>query len=118
MDPINVFEYETLAREKLPAAVYDFIAGGAGDEITLRQNHAAFERIQIRPRVLVDVASVETSANVLGQAVSFPVMLAPAGGQRLAHADGELASARAAAALGTVFALSTTSSCETANRRR
>jgi 4-hydroxymandelate oxidase len=108
--PVNLQEYEPLARERLPAESFGFIAGGAEDEVTLRENRAAFERIQLRPRVLVDVSRVDPSTEVLGQRIEFPVMLAPVALQRLAHEDGELATARAAADAGTVMVLSTVAS--------
>jgi isopentenyl diphosphate isomerase/L-lactate dehydrogenase-like FMN-dependent dehydrogenase len=111
MEPVNLFEYEPLARDKLPPSHYDFIAGGADDEWTLRENRAAFERIQLRPRVLVDVSLVDTSTVVLGQRVPFPVLLAPIAVHTLVHPEGEIASSRAAAAVGTVFVLSSTSHC-------
>ena len=110
MEPINVDDYEALARQKLPKATYDFVAGGAEDEVTLSENRAAFQRILLRPRVLTDVSSVDASTTVLGERIALPLLLAPAGGQRMVHADGELASYRAAAAAGTIFVLSTTSS--------
>lgn len=111
MEPVNLFEYEALAREKLPKESYGFIAGGAEDEVTLRDNRAAFERIRLRPRVLVDVSKIDASTEVLGQRIEFPVLLAPVALQRLAHEDGELASARAAADAGTIMVLSTVASC-------
>ena len=111
MQPVNLLEYEPLAREKLPEGSWGFIAGAAEDEVTLRGNRAAFQRLQLRPRVLVDVSKIDPSTSVLGQRVEFPVLLAPVAVQRLAHPDGELASARAAAAAGTVFVLSTSASC-------
>ncbi|MDZ4277992.1 MAG: alpha-hydroxy acid oxidase, partial [Dehalococcoidia bacterium] len=111
MEPINLSDYEPLAREKLPKEHYDFIAGGAEDEVTLHENVAAFQRIQLLPRALVDVNEVDTSTEVLGQPVELPVLLAPVGLQRLAHPDGEVASARAAAAAGTVMVVSTSASC-------
>lgn len=104
-------EYEALAKERLPAEVFDFITGGAGDELTVRENRAAFERVTLRPRVLVDVSRVDTSTEVLGQRVAMPVLVAPMGTQRLAHPEGEFATARAAAAAGTVFVIGTTASC-------
>ena len=110
MPLVNIFDYEQLARRKLPQPVFDFIAGGAEDEITLRLNREAFERIRLRPRVLVDVSRVDLTTTVLGQRLELPVLLAPVALQRLAHPDGELASARAAAAAGTAFALSTMAS--------
>lgn len=110
MPYLNLHDLEPLAREKLPAPVFDFIAGGAEDEVTLRANRAAFEAIEFRPRVLVDVSQIDTSTSVLGLALPFPVMLAPVALHQLAHPDGELATARAAAQAGTAMILSTMSS--------
>jgi isopentenyl diphosphate isomerase/L-lactate dehydrogenase-like FMN-dependent dehydrogenase len=104
---VTVHDYERLAAEALPADVHGYYAGGSEDERTLRDNVAAWERWKLRPRVLVDVAETTTATTVLGQDVSLPVMLGPAAFQRLAHPDGECASARAAAAAGTVYCLST-----------
>jgi 4-hydroxymandelate oxidase len=112
-----VEELETAARERLPTAVYDYYAGGAGEEATLRANRAAFSRFALRPRVLVDVAAVDTAVELLGERVALPVLLAPTAFQRLAHPEGEQATARAAGAAGTVYVastLSTTSIEETA----
>jgi len=111
MEPVNLLEYEPLARQKLSESAYGFIAGAAEDEVTLRENRAAFQRLRLRPRVLVDVSKIDPSTTVLGQRIEFPVLLAPVAVQRLAHPDGELASARAAAAAGTIMALSTSASC-------
>jgi isopentenyl diphosphate isomerase/L-lactate dehydrogenase-like FMN-dependent dehydrogenase len=105
--PINVWDYERLAEEKLDANAHAYFAGGAGDEVTLRENVAAFERHKLRPRVLVDVRSVSTATTVLGTEVALPVLIAPVALQRMAHPDGELATARAAAAAGTIMCLST-----------
>src|SRR3990172_10499429 len=77
MQPVNLLEYEPLAREKLPEGSYGFIAGAAEDEVTLRENRAAFQRLQLRPRVLVDVSKIDPSTSVLGQRIEFPVLLAP-----------------------------------------
>ncbi|MBI1744786.1 alpha-hydroxy-acid oxidizing protein [Candidatus Acetothermia bacterium] len=110
MEPSNIFEYEALAREKLPQPAYDYFAGGANDEITLRENHQAFDHIKILPRVLVDVSKRDTSTTVLGQKISFPVMVAPMALQKMAHPDGEVATARAIGATGTIMILSTLAS--------
>jgi isopentenyl diphosphate isomerase/L-lactate dehydrogenase-like FMN-dependent dehydrogenase len=107
---INVDDYEQAARERLDPGVYAYFAGGAGDEHTLRANSAAFARWELRPRVLVDVGEVSTATTVLGAEVALPLLVAPTAFQRLAHSDGELAMARAAAAAGTVMCLSTVSS--------
>ena len=111
MDPINVWDYERLAEEKLDANAHAYFAGGAGDEVTLRDNVAAFERRKLRPRVLVDVAEISTGTTVLGTEVSLPVLLAPLAMQRMAHPDGEEATARAAAAAGTIMCLSSAATC-------
>ncbi len=105
----NVAQYEEAARALLTPAVYDYYAGGAEDELTLRWNEAAFRQFALRPRVLVDVSRIDPSVELLGDRLAFPVLLAPTAFQRLAHPDGELATARAAAAAGTVFVSSTLS---------
>jgi isopentenyl diphosphate isomerase/L-lactate dehydrogenase-like FMN-dependent dehydrogenase len=106
---LTVDEFEEAARGVLPRMVFDYFAGGAGEEWTLAENRRAFERWVLRPRVLVDVADVDLRTTVLGQEVAFPILLAPTALQRMAHRYGELASARAAASLGTVMAVSTVS---------
>jgi 4-hydroxymandelate oxidase len=107
--PVNVAGYENLARERLPRPVYDYYAGGAEDEVTLRANRDAFARYALRPRVMTDVSVVDTRVHLLGDDVAFPVLLAPTAFQRLADSEGELATARAARAAGTVFIASTLS---------
>lgn len=109
MDPVNLAEYEALARERVDPGAWGYIAGGAGDEITLRENRTAFDRLRLLPRVLVDVSCVDASVELLGQRLAFPVLLAPTAFQTLAHAEGELASARAAARAGVITVLSTMS---------
>jgi 4-hydroxymandelate oxidase len=107
--PLNLREYEALARERLPAMVWAYYAGGADDEITLVENSRAWERLRLRPRVLVDVARVELSTTVLGVPVSMPILSAPCACNNLAHPEGELAVARAVAAAGTIQVVSTLS---------
>ena len=107
---VNIDDYEEAARERLEPGAYGYVAGGAGDEHTLRRNAAAFERWELRPRVLVDVGSVTTATTVLGSEVALPVLVAPTAFQRLCDPEGELATARAAASAGTVMILSTLSS--------
>ncbi|HSS81280.1 MAG TPA: alpha-hydroxy acid oxidase [Gaiellaceae bacterium] len=107
---VNVDDYEAAARERLEPGAYGYVAGGAGDEHTLRGNAAAFQRWELRPRVLVDVGSVTTATTVLGKEVALPVLVAPTAFQRLCDPEGELATARAAAGAGTVMTLSTLSS--------
>lgn len=105
--PLNLRDYERLATEKLGPGPFGYFAGGAGDEITLEENLAAFRRIKLRPRVLVDVTDVSTETEVLGHEISMPVLVGPVAYQRLAHPDGELATARGTARAGTIFCLST-----------
>jgi 4-hydroxymandelate oxidase len=107
---LTVADVHEAAMAVLPAGARDFLDGGAGDEFTLRANETAFDAFQLKPRVLRDVSAVDTSAQVLGARVAFPILLGPAGAHRLFHPDGERAYARAAADLGTGLVLSTSSS--------
>ncbi|MBI4490293.1 MAG: alpha-hydroxy-acid oxidizing protein [Deltaproteobacteria bacterium] len=104
--PINLFEFEALAKERLPKEEYDYIAGGATDEISVDRNRRAYESWALRPRVLRDVSALDLSTTVLGTKVSLPVLLAPCGGHKKAHPEGEFATYRAAAACGTILAVS------------
>lgn len=105
---ITVDDYEPLAREVLPADVFDYYAGGAGDEWTLAENRRAFEDWVIRPRMLTGAWPADPSTSVLGNEIAFPVLVAPWAYQKRAHPDGELATARAAARAGTVMVVSST----------
>jgi 4-hydroxymandelate oxidase len=109
MDPINIYEYEAIAREKLTPMAYDYYASGAHDEITLRENHAAYDRIRLRYRVLRDISRRDISTTVLGQPIRLPVIVAPTAFHKLACEDGEVATVRAAGAAGTLMILSTLS---------
>jgi isopentenyl diphosphate isomerase/L-lactate dehydrogenase-like FMN-dependent dehydrogenase len=106
-DLLNLADFERAAAERLDAGTHGYFAGGAGDERTLRDNAEAWGRWRLRPRVLVDVGEVTTATEILGGPVSMPAMVAPVAFQRLVHPDGEVAMAGAAAAVGTVFTLST-----------
>jgi 4-hydroxymandelate oxidase len=103
---LSVWDYERTAEQKLDEASFGYFAGGAGDEHAVRANVAAFDRWRLRPRVLVDVGEVTTATTVLGEELSMPVIAAPVAYQRMAHADGELAVARATGAVGTIMCLS------------
>ncbi|HVS53122.1 MAG TPA: alpha-hydroxy acid oxidase [Opitutaceae bacterium] len=94
--PVDVYDYERLARERLSPMAWDYIAGGAADELTLRWNREAYDRLRLRPRVLVDVSQLDTRVTLLGRTLPFPILLAPAAYQRLLHPDGELAAVRGA----------------------
>ena len=105
--PINLFEYQTLACQQLSPMARDYYASGSWDEITLRDNRAAFERYKLRPRMLVDVSQRDLSTTILGQSLPLPILIAPMAFQCLAHPEGEIATAKAAASLGSVMVLST-----------
>jgi len=109
-NPVNIYEYEEIARGKLGQGEYDFIAGGATDEITLRRTRAVFDAILLRPRMMVDISQRDLRTTVLGQEIRFPILLDPAGNHGAAHPEGELASVRAAGAAGTLMVLSAQSS--------
>jgi isopentenyl diphosphate isomerase/L-lactate dehydrogenase-like FMN-dependent dehydrogenase len=109
VEPLNVWDYERLAAERLEAGAHGYYAGGAGDELTLRDNVEAFRRWRLRPRMLVDVDACTTATTVLGREVSMPLLVAPVAFQRVAHLHGEVGMARAAKAAGTVMCLSTLS---------
>ena len=106
---VNIDDVEAAAVRRLPGPIYDIVAGGAADEVTLRANRVALASLRLRPRTLRDLPGRDLSTTVLGQQISMPVLLAPVGFQRMLHRDAELASARAAAAHGTIFACNTIS---------
>lgn len=105
--PVNLFDYEPAARERLSQMAYDYIAGGAGDEITLRRNRDRFDTLLLKPRVLRDVSQIDTRLELLGQPLDFPILLAPAAYQKLVHPEGELAATRGAAVSGAIMVVST-----------
>jgi isopentenyl diphosphate isomerase/L-lactate dehydrogenase-like FMN-dependent dehydrogenase len=106
VEPLNVDDYEALARERVGEIGWEYIRGGAGDETTLRENVESFARWKLRPRVLVDVSGVDTATTVLGTPVSMPILIAPTALQKFAHPEGEAATARAAARAGTIMTVS------------
>jgi 4-hydroxymandelate oxidase len=106
---VDLAALEASARERLPDATYSYLAGGADDELSLADNVAAWSRYRLRPHVLRDVSAVDLSTSLLGAPVSSPIQVAPTAYHRLFHADGEAATAKGAAAAGSVFTLSTVS---------
>jgi 4-hydroxymandelate oxidase len=108
-DAVNLLDLEEPARRALPRMAYDYYASGAADELTVRDNRAAFDRRRLAYRVLVDVAERDLATTVLGPPLSMPVAVAPTAFHRLAHPEGEAATARAAGAAGTAMILSTLS---------
>jgi 4-hydroxymandelate oxidase len=109
VEPINISDYEALARACMEPANWDFYAGGSDDEVTLRANRTAFERIRLRPRVLVDVNVCDVHTTVLGTPVSMPILIAPTAYHGLAHPEAECATAQAAGEAGTLMIASTVS---------
>ncbi len=112
VEPINLFDFEAIAKERLPKEEYDYIAGGATDEISVDRNRRAYASWAFRPRVLRNVSGLDLSTEVLGAKVNLPVLIAPCGGHKKAHPEGEFATYRAAAACGTIFAVSANASAD------
>lgn len=103
LGPVNVHEFEAIARRKLHKMAYDFIAGGVEDELTLRANREAFKHWFLVPRVMVDVSEVDTSVELYGVKLASPILVAPTGGKNLVLPDAESIVARACAKTGTLF---------------
>lgn len=102
----TVEDLRRIARRRLPRGVFDYIDGGAEDELTMAANSAAYRRLTFSPRVLRDVSEVDISSSLLGRKLAYPLVLAPTGFTRIAHPEGELAVARAAKRAGLPYALS------------
>lgn len=108
-EPITLDDFEAIARERLSLMAYEYVAGGAADGSTLRWNREAFEQIRLRPRILADVATIDTRVSLFGEELASPILLAPVAYQRLCHDEGELAAARGASAAGSLYVVSTAS---------
>jgi isopentenyl diphosphate isomerase/L-lactate dehydrogenase-like FMN-dependent dehydrogenase len=106
-EAINVFDFEPVARQKVPPAHFGYMASGIADEVTLRANRDDFLKIQLRPRRLVDVSKVDMSVDILGTRYPTPIVVAPVGGQKSFHAEGEIATAKGAKAGNHLMILST-----------
>lgn len=106
-EPVNLDEWEALARARLSQMAYDYYAGGADDEITVAENREAFRRRRVRYRVLVDVQERDLSVDLFGERLPYPIVLAPTSAHKLAHPDGEIETARGAAAASCVHTVST-----------
>ena len=106
MEPICLADFEPLARAKMSPMAWEYVTAGAGDELTVRWNKEAYQRIRLKPRVLVDVTKLDTRVTLFGQEHAFPILLAPTAAQTLTHAEGELATARGAGAAGAAMVLS------------
>ena len=104
---VSIEDLRQMARRRLPRAIFDFFDGGAEDEVTLRENRAAFERVRLLPKVLVNVAKVDVGAELFGVRATLPLAIAPTGGISAGRAGAELALARAAKGFGVPFTLAT-----------
>ena len=107
--PFNVNQFEKAASSSLPKNIFDFFAGGAGEELSLRENITAFDRLKLMPRILKGINTPSLSTKILGQDVSLPLLIAPMAFQRLVHKQGETAVARASSQHGILMTVSTLS---------
>ena len=107
---LSLFDYETEAEKHISHGAWARISGGAADELTLRWNHEAYERIRLKPRALVDVSHLSTKVTLFGQELPFPILLAPTGGQKFVHPEGELAAVRGAASAQAIYVISSSAS--------
>lgn len=105
-EPVCLQDFEAAARRILRPEIFDFVAGGAADEITIRWNREACDRLRLRPRVLRDVSVIDTSVKLLGLDLPHPILLAPVAYQKLLHPQGEIAAVKGAGATGSVFVVS------------
>lgn len=112
MIPVNISDFEIIAREKLSQMAYDYYRSGSHDEITLSENSEAYKRIFLKYRVLVNVSNRDLTTEVLGQKISMPLIIAPTAFHKMAHPEGEVATAKAAGNAGTIMTLSTLSNSE------
>ncbi len=105
-DLVNVFDFEPVAKAKIPHAAYEYVASGVDDEWTLRRNREAFGWLELRPHLLRNVRKLDMSLELFGVRIEMPILVSPTGSQGLSHPDGEMAMARAAGAVKTIMAVS------------
>jgi isopentenyl diphosphate isomerase/L-lactate dehydrogenase-like FMN-dependent dehydrogenase len=110
MPPINVSEYEALARARVDAKHWDYFMGGSGDELTIRANRSAFAQLQLRPRMLVDVSNCDMQTTALGTSIRMPIMAAPTAFHIFAHPEAECATAQGVGQAGTLMVVSSVAS--------
>jgi len=108
-EAVNIEDLRLMAKRRLPRAIFDFFDGGAEDEVTLRDNCSAFQRVRLLPKVLVDVSRVDTKISLFGKEVNLPLAIAPTGGISAGRFGAELMLARAAKAAGVPFTMATPS---------
>ena len=106
-EPVSLFDFEPLAKAKMSHMAWEYVNAGVADEITVRSNREALERIRLMPRVLVDVSKLDTRVTLFGQEMAFPIVLAPTSSHLAVHPEGEIGTARGAAAAGATMAVST-----------
>jgi 4-hydroxymandelate oxidase len=107
---LSLFDFEADAKTRISHGAWERLSGAAADEITLRWNREAYDHIRLKPRILVDVSKLNTRVTILGQEFPFPIVLAPTGGQKFIHPEGELAAARGAAAAEATYVISSSAS--------
>jgi 4-hydroxymandelate oxidase len=112
---LSLFDFESAAEKRVSHGAWARISGAAADELTLRWNHEAYEKLRLKPRILVDVSKLDTRVTLFGQEFPFPILLAPTGGQRLIHPEGELAAVRGAAAANATYVISSSASLRVAD---
>ncbi len=105
-ESVSLSDFEVMARQRIPHMAYEFIAGGAADEHTIRWNREALDKIRLRPRILIDVSKVDTRVSLFGQELPFPILLAPTAYQRAIHPEGEVATAKGAGAAAATYVVS------------
>jgi 4-hydroxymandelate oxidase len=102
----SIFDYEKVAKTKMTPMTWEYISGGAGDEITLAWNHDAYGDIKLRNKVLVDVSKIDTTTKLFGQELAHPILISPTAYHKLVHREGEVATARGASAAKTTMIVS------------
>src|SRR3954453_6113161 len=104
---LNVYDFESAARGRISREVYEYVASGAGDELTLKWNRESLDRIKLWPRTLIEPSRVNTRVTLFGQSLAFPILLAPTGFQRAVHPEGEVATAQGAGMADATYIVST-----------
>lgn len=105
-DIINLFDFEKMAEGKMTKMAYEFVASGAADEFTVKWNREALDRLKIQTRVLNDVTKLDTKVSLFGTEMPYPIMIAPTAFHKIMHPEGEIATARGAAAASTTYVVS------------
>jgi 4-hydroxymandelate oxidase len=107
IEPADLFDYARLAPAHMSTIASEYINGGAADELSMKWNRESYDRIRLRPRILVDVSNLDTRVTLFGRELPFPILLAPTAYHKLAHPEGEVATAKGAGAAGATFVVST-----------